>query len=482
MAATHPRLHERLALLARQSGRRSSLAADRPPCAHPAAELPAADSPAAVNTAAAPAGPGLLASPPAPAPAPPPASTAAARGFDFSQRLARLELRARRYARPTDDEIAARLGGTLIEDGLIEIERRHLLAHAHGRQSLLALQRPELSWLTGDAGCTRDSTDGAGCELMFIDTETTGLAGGSGTLAFLVGIARVRGDALVLTQWLLTRFAAEPALLRRLAAIVQVADGTAPQLRGQAQPRLEWVSFNGKSFDLPLLAARYTLARLPDPLRGHVHHDLLHPTRTAFARHWPDCRLQSAEQRLLGVTRTDDVPGHEIPAVWADFVQFGDTGRLHGVVEHNRVDLLSLAALLPALTEVYRRPSTDARLGTDPASIARMQLRRHRHAPAQAHLAANEPALDDAALLLLAQLYRRAGDWHNATRLWQRLAEHGVLEAIEALAKYHEHVSGDLAQAAALCTALRNAAPARDDFLRRQQRIDRKRGSLFVGA
>jgi len=460
-------LASRLALLSRQAGR---------PPAPPGAGL--------VSTAAA-----------SPARLPSEAATPAP---SLAARLHRLEARAAASARPTDDALAARLGGRLCGPGLIEIEHRHPLSAAHGNRPLDTLADPDIDWLTGPrpAGSCRG-------ELIFIDTETTGLAGGTGTLAFLVGIARVSGPALVVTQWLITCFSAEQAMLEALVrALARAPTGTAragcadgsADAPPDAAP-IELVSYNGKSFDLPLLATRLKLARMQPSLAAHPHHDLLHPLRTAFARRWPDCRLQTAERLLLGIDRDDDLPGHRIPAVWADFVQFGETRELDALVRHNRIDLLSLAALLPALGRVYLEPAACAPVPCGPAqhatpdsaSIARMQRRRRRPECARAHLLAGQAALDGRALHELADLHRSRGDWTLAEPIWLTLAQAGSIAAIEALAKYHEHVTRNLDDALAWAEALCRAAPAEPAHRRRLYRLQRRRdlrqaraGTLFI--
>lgn len=402
-------------------------------------------------------------------------------GASLNERIQRIAPRATAFVRPSDEELAARLGGRLSMPGLIEIEYRHPLSVPHGCRALDMLAAPDLDWLTGP------SAAGAGrARLVFIDTETTGLAGGTGTLAFLVGVARVKGTALVVTQWLITRFCAEPALL---AALLE-ALGRGPAGNPSAQGTVELVSYNGKSFDLPLLCTRLRMARMGAGLAGLAHHDLLHPLRTAFARRWPDCRLQTAERLLLGLERTDDLPGHRIPAVWADFVQFGETRELAALVQHNRIDLLSLAALLPALAQVFVDPAAplpasvaQARQALpDSAAIARMQRRQRRPECARAHLLAARAAMDDRALLELADLHRARGDWALAVPIWQALADAGGLDAAEALAKYHEHVSRDLAQAIRWCESLCRAAPADPAHASRLRRLLQRRqrhGALF---
>lgn len=397
--------------------------------------------------------------------------------MSFAERLLRMQAKARSFSRPTDAQLAEHLGGTLLAEGLIKIEHAQPLDSRYGHHCLAGLASPDLCWLTGFT--EPDSpADGRHADLLFIDTETTGLAGGTGTLVFLMGVAQVRDRALLITQWLITRFSAEATLLDALVAHA-----------GQAGRPVELVSYNGKSFDLPLIATRLRLSRRGNPFTGAVHHDLLHPLRTAFGRHWPDCRLQTAEQRLLGVLRTDDMPGHRIPAVWADFVQFGDASEIAAVIKHNRIDLLSLAALLPVLSQVYLEPVTQTGLVSqgpaafaaaaplpDAAAIARTQVRRRRRDIARAHLSASEAVLDARALHDLADLHRSSKDWSNATRLWQALAAEGSMAAVEALAKYHEHVSRDFAMARTCSEALCRAAPGHAGHARRLRRVALKLG------
>jgi uncharacterized protein YprB with RNaseH-like and TPR domain len=105
-------------------------------------------------------------------------------------------------------------------------------------------------------------------------------------------------------------------------------------------------SYNGRCYDAPLLAARYRLARLPDPLRGLRHLDLLFPTRRRFRGVWENCRLATAERQWLGILREDDLPGSEAPRAWLDYVRGGDARDLRRVLVHNDQDLRTLGALL----------------------------------------------------------------------------------------------------------------------------------------
>jgi len=193
---------------------------------------------------------------------------------------------------------------------------------------------------------------------VFIDTETTGLAGGTGTLAFLVGIAVAEGGALVIEQFLLTRPGAEAQLYQALAAALP--------------PEPIWVSFNGRSFDMPLLATRQRLKRRVDVFAQRPHWDLLHPLRCAFGAKWDNCRLASAEQRLLGIERHDDLPSAQVPAAYRDWLARGESAALRRVLDHHRQDIASLAALLVALDRVYADPDA---YGADPERIERRMAR-----------------------------------------------------------------------------------------------------------
>ncbi len=178
--------------------------------------------------------------------------------------------------------------------------------------------------------------------LLHFDSETTGLAGGTGTRAFMLGFARWRPEGLEVRQLWISRLAAEPLMLERFAQWL-------------AEGAFQLVSYNGRSFDAPLLRARYRLCRQRDPLHGLPHHDLLHAVRRRFRSAWPSCRLGEAEARLLGVRRVDDLPGAEVPAAFLASLRHRSAAPLQRVRLHHFQDLLSLAGLLPRLCELSAR-------------------------------------------------------------------------------------------------------------------------------
>ena len=169
--------------------------------------------------------------------------------------------------------------------------------------------------------------------LLHFDTETTGLAGGTGTRAWMIGAAEWQDDGRFrLRQLTITRMSAETEMLRVFASWLK--------------RDTVLVSYNGKCYDSPLLKTRYRLARLPCPLTGLDHLDLLHPVRRHWKGVWENCRLTTAERELLGVVREDDLPGSEAPAAWLSYLRGGSAANLRRVMTHNSQDLKSLAGVL----------------------------------------------------------------------------------------------------------------------------------------
>ena len=173
--------------------------------------------------------------------------------------------------------------------------------------------------------------------ILHFDTETTGLAGGTGTRAFMIGAADWQEGSLRVRQLLCTQLRGERAMLECFASWLR--------------PDTVFSSYNGRCYDAPLLAARYRLARLPDPLCGLRHLDLLFPVRRRFRGVWENCRLATVERQWLGILREDDLPGSEAPRAWLDYVRGGDARDLRRVLAHNDQDLRTLGALMLRLLE-----------------------------------------------------------------------------------------------------------------------------------
>ena len=250
------------------------------------------------------------------------APTPAARsGADSLRRLLGLRERAP-LPKPRARALDRALPGTEIDDGLWLIESQ--VAHALPDAPLpLAFARRD------------DHVDAS--RLLFFDTETTGLAGGTGTRAFMIGAADWFDGALRIRQLLIANMAAERAMLRTFASWLA--------------PSTVLASYNGRSYDAPLLRTRYRLARLKDPLSGLDHLDLLHPSRRRWRGRWENCRLATIEREALRILREDDLPGSQAPAAWLSFLRGGDAVNLRRVAEHNRQDVATLSQLLLRLCD-----------------------------------------------------------------------------------------------------------------------------------
>jgi uncharacterized protein len=280
--------------------------------------------------------------------------------------------------------------------------------------------------------------------MLFFDVETTGLNGGAGTFAFLVGCGWFDADARFRTrQYLLTSPSDERGMLKRLAADLREAGVL--------------VSFNGKSFDAPLLEMRFLYHRMEWEAAGTPHFDVLHPSR----RFWRSADLDEfglgpLERKVLGARRIGDVPGFEIPSRYFAFLRSGDAAPLEGVLEHNRIDLLSLAGLAATLCRLVSEgpeASADARellaLGRVYAGARRELLASAAYERALL-LGRADPATAVEALRGLAEVRSRSNRHQEAAECWRELLDSATCptrvatQAARALAIHHEHRVRDL--------------------------------------
>lgn len=300
---------------------------------------------------------------------------------------------------------------------------------------------------------------------LWLDTETTGLHHGAGTLPFLIGLAWFEGPTLRVRQLFLGQPGGEAPLLAELAQRVQAASVV--------------VSFNGKSFDWPLLRTRFVLNRVPLPVLP-AHLDLRHCARRVFKRRAGAGRLQELEASVLGLRRKGDIDGALIPAVYFDWLRRGQRGLLDQVFAHNAQDVVSMAAVLVALAQRLDDPLAHDS-PEDCLSVAELAVRNGEHDAAErfALFAAEHascPAATAEAGLLAARLAVRRRDFGAARRLLERaVAETGVPPDVLAevhlkLAQLCEHRLRDFPAAArhASCGAPAEAAEA---AARRQERL-----------
>jgi uncharacterized protein len=309
---------------------------------------------------------------------------------------------------------------------------------------------------------------------LFLDTETTGLSGGTGTVAFLIGLAWREADGFTLAQYFLRDFNEENALLWAVGRCVSEAGVL--------------VSYNGRCFDWPLLQTRLVLQRAVWP--SPPHFDLLGLARRIFRPRLPDCALQTIEQAVLDLHRADDLPGSLIPSRYFAWLRTGDSGVLDAVFTHNRQDVLSMALLLARFEAVLR--GSDGLHPLDRFGRARfMELRGFHDDAIQEYRQlwrnrpkAAAPVLGGALGLRLARLLRRQGRWEEARTVLEecwRTQSYPYPVAIE-LAKLLEHQARDFNAARRIVgDALRLLALAaapnpqwRADLERRLLRLDRR--------
>lgn len=303
---------------------------------------------------------------------------------------------------------------------------------------------------------------------LFLDTETTGLSGGTGTLPFLIGVGWFEDRRFVIRQMFLRDYDEEPAALAFLLDL--------------AQTRRFLVSFNGKAFDLNLLASRCILHRMADPLSALPHVDLLHPARALLGNRTPDHRLATMEAEVLGFRRKDDIPGREIPQRYFDWIRRRDPRLLAGVFVHNRWDILSTVFLFRTLLQWLspRPPGKDDVPADIPATASYLFGRGHiRECRELLESACQGRAdLSPAGRRLLALLYKREHRWADAVAQWRRLlseAPHDAV-AVEEMAKFLEHRAHDPSGALALVEGLLSASPVlppgqREALLHRKRRL-----------
>ena len=312
-------------------------------------------------------------------------------------------------------------------------------------------------------------------QALFLDTETTGLAGGTGTVAFLIGLGWFEGGGFVTRQLFARDYAEEKAALLGLQGL----------LRG----RQFLVSFNGKAFDANLLAARFIMNRLPDPLAGLPHLDLLHPARRLLSHRLGDRRLGALEVAVLGFEREGDIPGSEIPQRYFDWLRLRDGRLMADVFEHNRLDILSLAALAAQLAELLDPDGENARCHPgDRLAAARLFLARACPYDAVRRLVpligGSCPETAREAGRELSLVYKRSDQWPAAVAIWEEMVRRDGedLFALVELAKWCEHRRRDFAQALALtmraCACAGRLSPDdRADLARRRERLERKLAS-----
>lgn len=268
---------------------------------------------------------------------------------------------------------------------------------------------------------------------LFLDTETTGLSGGTGTFAFMVGLGFFEEESFSIHQFFMRDYSEEKACLSLL------------------KERLEsfqyLVTFNGRHYDIPLLETRFILSRQASKIKEMPNFDLLYPSRKIWKGAYENCRLVTLESQLLGVERTNDVPSEWIPHLYFEYIQTGDARRIYQVFYHNQMDILSMVALTGRIHLVYHDPqAAKPRKGIEHFALGKLfweHGEREKAIPCfESALKRCDEELTWEVMKWLSIALKKTGKGERACSLWEEMLtwpdKKDAFPYIE-LAKYHEH-------------------------------------------
>lgn len=317
----------------------------------------------------------------------------------------------------------------------------------------------------------------------YVDTETTGLSGGTGTAAFLVGVAYFEGDSLRLDQCFMRDYDDEEPMLAYLAGLLK---------------RFETVvAYNGKSFDLPLMRTRFIQNRIPFRLDDALQFDLLHAARRFWKRRLGNCSLTNVERAILDIRRQGDVSGEMIPRLWFEYLRTRDARPLTPIFYHHKMDILSLVALTGWLSRALAAESDSGfEHAEDRLSLVHLHFRRREYDKVLVNgrrLLESEMDASNriACLRLLGAAGKRMADWDLAREYFELVLEEKPSDflARHELAKLHEHRTRDLDTAERICVEAlslletrmslgRDDGTCRSSAAAFQRRLDRLRKKL----
>jgi uncharacterized protein YprB with RNaseH-like and TPR domain len=317
---------------------------------------------------------------------------------------------------------------------------------------------------------------------VFLDLETTGLAGGTGTVPFLVGLAYYRDERFKVTQFFLNEMAEEDRLVRELAQFV----------RDMGFKSI--VTYNGKAFDMPLVETRFALHRTPCPLRGLPHLDFLFSARSLWKHKYDSCRLFNLAQQIVQAERSEDIPGAEIPLRYFQYIRSGDFSLIDPILYHNQEDLLSLLGVVVAGAVLVERHREAAERGEADAmdlyGVARLFEKAGDTTTSAALL---EKALiggrgltaevSHHARKKLSHHFKKNKDWDKALSFWQEMATGEEVDCFRELSMYFEHTAKDYGEAIrvameGLALSKGKSLAAENDF---EKRIARIKGKMAKG-
>ncbi len=320
----------------------------------------------------------------------------------------------------------------LLKENTYPLYREPFFAHLRDRGFTIRPLEQLIGELPGGAPTLR--------EALFFDTETTGLAGGTGTYAFLIGTGHLELDHLVVRQYLLPDFSHEWLMLKHLDQVLHGFRFT--------------VSFNGKSFDIPLLKNRFVLNRMENLLESMAHVDLLHAVRRIWRHRLPACDLQSLERHILRKERIGDIPGEYIPHIYFEFIRKREALLLRDVLEHNFHDIVSMMLLTILLAGICEAPQVHLHYPEDRFCLARHLIKQKQYEPAIVLLdsvlampGAVSREMRNQAKFLLSMCHKKNGNAESSRQHLNEMIEAQVLlpHIVEELAKFYEHEDKDYA-------------------------------------
>lgn len=302
----------------------------------------------------------------------------------------------------------------------------------------------------------------------FLDTETTGLAGGAGTYAFLIGVGSITPDGFLVRQFFMREFAEETSLLLGLTAYLKQFEVL--------------ITYNGKTYDQPLLETRYRMTRCRPPFSSLEHLDLLHGARRLWKLRFDSCRLVDLENQILGVEREGDLPGELIPYVYFEYLRTGEAFKLVPILHHNQVDILTLACLTAIVPWAFHAPErAPFQHGAEMVGLARWwrQAENYENALGLFRSAVQRGLGDDLLFRTLwdiASLEKKAGREDAALPVLTEIAGcrnpfRGV--ALQELAKFYEHRERNYALALEMTIAALQHEPS-DALHRRAARLQKR--------
>jgi uncharacterized protein len=316
---------------------------------------------------------------------------------------------------------------------------------------------------------------------LFLDLETTGLAGGTGTVPFLVGLAYYRDDRFKVTQFFLNEMAEEDRMVRELDRFVREMGFKSI------------VTYNGKAFDVPLVETRFALHRMPCPLRGMPHLDFLFSARSLWKHKYDSCRLFNLAQQIVQAERSEDIPGAEIPLRYFQYIRNGDFALIDPILYHNQEDLLSLLGVVVAGAILVERHREAAKSGPgDPMDLYGVANLFERSGDAATSAALLQRALSGGGGLTaeashvarkkLSHHFKKNKDWDKALPFWQEMAAGEAVDCdcFRELSMYFEHTAKDFGEAIRVATEGLAVAKGRSPEAERdfEKRISRLQGKL----